>query len=836
MSFESQVERALGASIVESDFAASVETLAPLFKDAIAANNASGLLKAFDYIVSSREDQIQALSDGNYPKYVEAVTKLVQARDISNDLHVKVNEVENLILNSGMPVVEKRKQVFEAKKVHNKLEEAQSALKTCLTVLNMLNQAEDLVESEQFAGALEELNNLQSLHLDSVSQYSFGRLVAKSIPALRNAIRETVLKSMRAWLHQSRKISPGLGKRAFAHTKVRKAELAEIVKGDPTLEGYAINSSVEYVLSESSASNESLPIDSVDFTPLLQSLHIYSLLGLNSEFRAIYESDRKFQRQFVLPTTLSISEPDASDLRVHLETLAGFMIIERETARKTRGFWSQTDLEDFWVTACQRMTTVLVPSMQSITDPKIIVNIREVFCTFVQTIEYYGFSASPTHHFLYALFEKYSSTAKREFADSFKANLREDDYMPMVVSNSELWNIICSVSWYTPPPSVLKPGFPRPLPFSQLYPLTCASMRNFIHDHAVFLEDYGINSNTADLLEVLRTAVDDVLINVVCKSLEQQLLLESREQIVQVLVNLEYFINAARQIEQHLFQIKRQYQIKQFQRDKTMGYSSGRVPLKAVAAFRETRKKAESRVFELVNSKVDDFLDIAEYEWTTPQRSDTVSTYLTEMVNFLETLVDSTLNNLPTEVKSLIYFDAFDHLASSLLKMLLNSGKRITFAALMNFDQDLTYIEKFVSNIADQHSKAGAGTGTSIYGKRQEDDNGLDDNKDAGEKNHIEHSLTTTFLELRQCVDLLRSEDSDYNDINIRMKKYSRVKPKVAGILLEMKANIVDGEIPVEEEEARQGSFARVKNRATNLGKYYARRAHSRSASRDLDN
>lgn len=42
---------------------------------------------------------------------------------------------------------------------------------------------------------------------------------------------------------------------------------------------------------------------------------------------------------------------------------------------------------------------------------------------------------------------------------------------------------------------------------------------------------------------------------------------------------------------------------------------SSKVTLQATALFRETRKSAEKRVFELVNSKIDDMLEIAEYEW-----------------------------------------------------------------------------------------------------------------------------------------------------------------------------------------------------------------------------
>jgi exocyst complex component 6 len=41
----------------------------------------------------------------------------------------------------------------------------------------------------------------------------------------------------------------------------------------------------------------------------------------------------------------------------------------------------------------------------------------------------------------------------------------------------------------------------------------------------------------------------------------------------------------------------------------------GLVKLTATSEFGNTRNMAEKRVFELVNSKIDDFLEIADYDW-----------------------------------------------------------------------------------------------------------------------------------------------------------------------------------------------------------------------------
>jgi len=44
-------------------------------------------------------------------------------------------------------------------------------------------------------------------------------------------------------------------------------------------------------------------------------------------------------------------------------------------------------------------------------------------------------------------------------------------------------------------------------------------------------------------------------------------------------------------------------------------HRAGVLRLSATLEFGNTAKMAEKRVFELVNSKIDDFLDIADYDW-----------------------------------------------------------------------------------------------------------------------------------------------------------------------------------------------------------------------------
>lgn len=87
----------------------------------------------------------------------------------------------------------------------------------------------------------------------------------------------------------------------------------------------------------------------------------------------------------------------------------------------------------------------------------------------------------------------------------------------------------------------------------------------------------------------------------------------------------------------------------------------------ATEKFRSNKKSAEKRIFEVVNSKIDDLIETAEYEWMSPTPPSEPSNYMQTLTRFLSNIMNSTLLGLPTEIKELIYFDALSHAANMIL-------------------------------------------------------------------------------------------------------------------------------------------------------------------------
>jgi hypothetical protein len=97
--------------------------------------------------------------------------------------------------------------------------------------------------------------------------------------------------------------------------------------------------------------------------------------------------------------------------------------------------------------------------------------------------------------------------------------------------------------------------------------------------------------------------LDELLTDIVCHLLVERLNSQYLGQIVQILTNLENFEVACQELEKLLIQVR------------SSTSAGGPVTLRATEQFRSHKKTAEKRIFELVNSKIDDLVDTSDYDW-----------------------------------------------------------------------------------------------------------------------------------------------------------------------------------------------------------------------------
>lgn len=626
------------------------------------------------------------------------------------------------------------------------------AITACLQVLDITNKVYELIRDGQRFAALKSLDDLQNIHLKEVQDFGFAQIINKNAPALTRVVRTDSLSELDEWIQNLRDLSCEVGHAAFDHIQYLRETWRKTQQRKPDVSKYKFNTPVELSYRDTDFDYLKNKKVTEDLSSLYECSLVHNSLGLSLDFHEHFETQLKIKKDGLIPSEFFIDTTNESNITESLQELtsifastAGFEIIDRTVSRQIKGLRPCESVDEFWLENSQKLISKLTNTIKSVTDKEIIFEMRGSLITFIHAIEIFNFDVSGLRSLIIYLFKHFISLSKADFVKTFTKDLDEDDYMPMVCSTQSEYNEISKRVWLKDTLAEGEvPKFPKVLYFSQIYLLFCAAIRVFLEELESFMGDLDIDDGLVE--DLIKDVVDSILVDNVCKSFEDRLSSTTREQIAQILLNMEHFEYASSQIEKLL------------QANRTSGRTVS-VSLKGTSAFGAAGKLAEARIFELVNSVVDDFLEIADYDWLTTQKSTDPSSYLSEMINFLKTMVNSTLVNLPHRIKSFLYLDAFDHLAASLLRFLVEASNELTPIAVANFDMDVKFLEDFVNDLAE----------------------------DANEM-----SLTTTFTELRQSIDLLRAEDmSEYNNVMVRMKKYDRVKPENAQALFQKAASAV---------------------------------------------
>ncbi|KAL2202524.1 exocyst complex subunit Sec15-like protein [Sarocladium strictum] len=723
----------------DSDF---LDQLIPVLKDAATSNRTQSLVRCLGQYSADREADIERIGLTKHEEFLDSVGKLQSVREGTVALTAEILTLNQSIQASTEKLAEQKEALVNTKAIRQNIADAAAALKESLKILHAVNHAHDLAKGQHYYAALKSLDDLQNEHLVPIlqnryaTQHRLADVIQKSIPASQKIISEAVMNDLNTWLYRIRETSQFLGEVAFYHTELRRSRYRKRADEDSYLSNFKLNSAIELVYDESEEfdvlNNDEVQ---VDFTPLFEALHIHEALGQVDKFRAEYAATRRQQKDLLLPSSVALLAEDESSLSSLLEGIAGFAIIEKATMRKVPHLRSSVDIEEIWESMCNAAIKLTSKALNLVSNAEELLKVKGFIALFIQTMEGWGYSVAALDSFLLLLFEKYAELLKTRFSEDFQEIVSTDDYMPMAINSPEEYEKVVNVSWFTQPANELT--FPCVLPFSQMYPLCCIDIRNFLNQFYFFSDDHFQHPDIID--DTLRKSLDELLTQKVCQCLVERLSSQYLGQIVQILINLEHFETACRELEQLLIHAR------------SSTSAGGPLKLNATEEFQNNKKAAELRIFELVNSKIDDLVDTAEYDWTPASVNPEPSSYIQTLTRYLENIMSSTLLGLPREIKELIYFDALSHTADKILALpLSNDVKYINAHGVSILAQDVQYLIRFVDGL----------------------ENGP--------------MLRQNLDELQQTVDLMQAENSEeFFDISIRNKKYGRVDALNGPLLLE---------------------------------------------------
>lgn len=486
----------------DSDF---LDQLIPILKDASVSNRTHSLTQSLTSYAEEREAEIENIGLTKHEEFLHSVNQLQKVREGTVSLTSEILQLNQSIQSSTQELAEQKQKLVDKRAIRQNVSDASDALKESLKILHAVNQAHELIRKKQYYAALKSLEDLQNEHLVPIIQNKYATqqqladMIQKSIPASQKAIGDAVMMDLNTWLYRIRETSQFLGEVAFYHTEMRRSRHKERTEADETLNGFKLNSAIELMFQEDDEfdvlANEELE---VDFTPLFECLHIHQALGQSDKLRADYAATRRQQKDLLIPASIHLEGEEEPSLNSLLEGIAGFAIIEKATVQRVPQLRSSVEVDELWDSMCTSAISLTSRSLGVVTNAEVLLKIKSVFALFIQTMEGWGYSVTMLDNFLLTLFDTYADLLKRRFSEDFQEIVSTDDYMPMAINSAEEYEKVVNVSWFTHDKSIEELTFPCVLPFSQMYPLCCIDIRNFLNQFYFFADDHFQHPNVID--------------------------------------------------------------------------------------------------------------------------------------------------------------------------------------------------------------------------------------------------------------------------------------------------------------------------------------------------
>lgn len=746
---------------------------------------------------------------------------------IENSLLQEVNDLQEELTHSTNDVIMKKQLYVNNKKTSMKISEATILISKVLQILELANKCQELIIEADFFKALQNLDSLEKIYLQDFKNYNFQFLkeIYASIPFLKKTIKDECINLIR------NSFNSNLGKNLNAvGEKVFSVYVDELVpnwlekRETMKLANFKFNSPVEISLRDEDILNK---IDLQAFFHLDEfhdSILIFETLGelgyLISETGKEYDL-RKTKLIHPLSWKKSRTSPSShkpgdlsSDpfaqiltmehLREYFLKILGFLLYDITLNRSTdftlvNNNYSATN--EFWDGLMTRIEPYLRYFVSDIlkTEEELS-QFKDFLCVFIAILENYQLDIEPLLRILGSIFSKFCRITMVAFKQEFAVLLNDDDFMPLTINDHHLYEKVLKICWMKEDELVKSEKdvvnengeFVVTLPFSPLYPMTCTLMKKSYAKLTTFIGLF-YRHELHKLSNTLVNTIDSIFSKVVNEKIRAKLDTTSREEIAQILINLDYFIVAAREFSRLMT------------KENVMQNPTVEIKLSSIRRFIESRKYAETKLIELIDTKVSDILETVELNWNATETRSEPDISIIDIAQFLEMMFSSTLVNLPYSVQTLLIFREFDSLTRQFLDILLHgTPDQISQESVLNFEVDMKYLESIIPRIfptSDDDSPSNGSELQSPMTATSPTFNGIGRSVNSIENNI--KSLEATFTELKQCIELLKQDNfTEYANPDIRPRKYPRVKPEDASILIR-KAQVHSSNATALEDDSR---------------------------------
>ncbi|XP_011874509.1 PREDICTED: exocyst complex component 6 isoform X2 [Vollenhovia emeryi] len=707
--------------------------LGPTFRAIYDGHEHQKFMEKLDDRIKAHDKDIERMCNHHYQGFIDSIRELLQVRSQAQQLNAEILELDKCITATSTKVIEKGEELVKARKVESNMAAAVDSLTMCLPVLAAYAKLQKQLKDKRYYPALKTLEQLEHHDLPKVTNYRFSSQITQQIPQLRENIKDASMSDLRDFLENIRKHSPKIGEVAMRHTAEQLATEAEITGWKKKRANANQSNEVEEELSAQ---------DLMDFSPVYRCMHIYTVLREGETFTTYYRQQRKQQARLVLQPPINMHE-SIIGYQTYLHGIIGFFVVEDHILNTGNRLATRAYLDELWTMALSTIVNALRTHSAYCTDATLILKIKNLIMLFNTTLRDYGYSVGQLWDLLQEIRVHYNEVLMQHWVQVFRDILDEDSFLPIQVTTQAEYDQVLNLFPYHDE-ELQKAEFPKKFPFSDMVPKVYQQVKEFIYACLKFSED--LNFTQTEIDEMICKSTNLLLTRTFSGCLSSLFRKPSLAllQVVQIIINTGYLEKSTKYLEEFVTNITGTSHQGQLS---SMGVES--------AMFRVARDDAEKQICDKLKNKLDEFLELENYDWNLAEPQGHASGFITDLIAFLQSTF-TCFTNLPEEVAQVACKSACCHIAKAILGILISEDvKQISMGALQQVNLDTIQCEQFAA------SEPVVGLPEGI--------------------------LLQYFSQLRQLLDLFMSWDwpTYFHDYGHDSNKYDLVTPNMAVLLLE---------------------------------------------------
>uniref|UniRef100_A0A8C3A8G0 Exocyst complex component n=1 Tax=Cyclopterus lumpus TaxID=8103 RepID=A0A8C3A8G0_CYCLU len=654
-------------------------------------------MEKLDARIRNHDREIEKMCNFHHQGFVDAITELLKVRADAEKLMGQVTDTNRRLQEAGREVTAQTEEVIRCRIQQRNMATTVEKLHLCIPVLEMYSKLKEQLESKR-------LNSLMWTPLGCfccvsgrVSQYRFCQIMAENLPRLREEIKEISMSDLKDFLESIRKHSDKVGhtamRQAQQHRTFNSAVAKQASMGHYTKPVYSLNGrthshthygrllTADETGDEEEADEEILTAqDLVDFSPVYRCLHIYTVLGDRETFENYYRKQRKKQARLVLQPQANMHET-VEGYRRYFNQIVGFFVVEDHILHATQGLVTRAFTDELWNMALSKIIAVLRTHSSYCDDPDLVLELKNLIVIFADTLQGYGFPVNRLFDLLFEVRDQYNETLLKKWALVFRWIFELDNYSPIPVETEEEYILVVSRFPFHDA-EIEKQDFPKKLPMSQSVPQIYTQVKELIYASLKFSE--SLHRSSTEIDDMLRKSTNLLLTRTLSSCL-QNLIKKPHiglTELVQIIINTTHLEQACKYLEEFITNITN-----------VSPETVHTTRLYGLSTFKDARHAAEGEIYTKLNQKIDEFIQLADYEWGMAESDGRASGYLMDLINFLRSTFQ-VFTHLPGKVAQTACMSACKHLSTSLMQMLLDTElKQISMGAIQQFNLDVIQCE-----------------------------------------------------------------------------------------------------------------------------------------------